>query len=168
MKKIIIINGMGGSGKDTFIKYVAKYTKVINFSSIDKVKEVASYAGWQGKKTEKDRKFLSDLKKLMTDYNDMPFKTMKKVVTEFNKKDNFSKILFLHIREPEEIKRAVTSFKAVTLLIRKPDVPIITSNYSDANVENYNYDYIIINTTLKELDLEAKSFVQQLKFDVKC
>ena len=62
MKNIIIINGTGGSGKDTFVEFVSKYSKVFNFSSVDKVKEVARVIGWSGTKSEKDRKFLSDLK----------------------------------------------------------------------------------------------------------
>ena len=32
-KQIIIINGTGGSGKDTFIEHVSKYAKVFNFSN---------------------------------------------------------------------------------------------------------------------------------------
>ena len=61
-KQIIVINGTGGCGKTTFVELTQKYGKVINFSSVDKVKEVAKLIGWDGKKTEKDRKFLSDLK----------------------------------------------------------------------------------------------------------
>ena len=45
-KKIIVINGTGGSGKDTFVEYVSKYAKVYNFSSVDKVKEIAKLIGW--------------------------------------------------------------------------------------------------------------------------
>ena len=83
-KQRIIINGTGGSGKDTFVEYVAKYTKVFNFSSIDVIKEIGSLQvykkiqglewlaeyGWQGKKTEKDRKFLSELKRIWEEYNE--------------------------------------------------------------------------------------------------
>ena len=30
-KQIVIINGTGGSGKDTFIEFVSKYGKIVNF-----------------------------------------------------------------------------------------------------------------------------------------
>lgn len=40
-KKIIVINGTGGSVKDTFVEYVSKYAKVYNFSLVDKVKDIA-------------------------------------------------------------------------------------------------------------------------------
>ena len=113
-KRIFIINGSGGVGKDTFVELVStelndmlkKFHTVINFSSVDRVKEIAREIGWEGEKLEKDRKFLSDLKILTSEYCDMPFESMKNKVTEFIK-DEESKFLFLHIREPEEITRAV-------------------------------------------------------------
>ena len=37
-KKIFVINGTGGSGKDTFVNFISKYAKVFNVSSVDKVK----------------------------------------------------------------------------------------------------------------------------------
>ena len=155
-KYIIVINGTGGSGKDTFVELVSKYNKVLNFSSVDKVKEIAKIIGWSGTKEEKDRKFLSDLKKLTTEYNDMSFESIKDKVAEFYESDK--EIMFIHIREPEEIKRAVDYFDAKTLLIKREGLDIIKSNYSDANVENYDYDYIISNTTLEKLEDSAKEF----------
>ncbi len=160
-KRIIIINGTGGSGKDTFIEYTSKYCKVFNFSSIDKVKEVAKVIGWEGGKTDKDRKLLSDLKKLTTEYNDMAFESVKEAVEKFKASDD--ELMFIHIREPEEIERAVKAFDAETLLVRRKGYDIITTNYSDANIENYEYDYIIINTSLEDLEKEACKFVEKLK-----
>lgn len=160
-KNIIVINGTGGSGKDTFVEYVSKYAKVYNFSSVDKVKEVAKLIGWTGAKTDKDRKFLSDLKRLTTEYNDMAFVSVKEAVDKFNSSDD--EIMFIHIREPEEIQRAVEAFAAKTLLIKREGLKPINTNSSDLNVENYNYDYTIINTTLENLDRSALKFVQDLK-----
>ena len=101
MKKVIIINGTGGCGKDTFVSLVSKYAKVYNFSSIDAVKELATIIGWDGTKSEKDRKFLSDLKRLTTEYNDFSFNSIKNAYEKFINSDN--EIMFIHIREPEEI-----------------------------------------------------------------
>lgn len=160
-KQIVVINGTGGSGKDTFVEFVSKYAKVFNFSSVDKVKEIARAIGWDGQKTEKDRKFLSDLKRLTTEYNDMAFNSIKQAINSFNDLD--SEIMFIHIREPEEIQRAVSNFGAKTLLVRREGLASITTNYSDASVENYNYDFIIENTTLENLDNLAEQFVEQFK-----
>lgn len=157
-KTIVIINGTGGCGKDTFINYLSKYCKVYNFSSVDKVKEIASIIGWKGTKTDKDRKFLSDLKRLTTEYNDMSFNSIKEAVSIFKKSED--EIMFIHIREPEEIKRAAVTFNAKTLLIKREGLKIITSNYSDASVENYNYDYIVLNDSLENLKKKAKQFIE--------
>lgn len=158
-KNIIIINGTGGSGKDTFVYFCSKYCKVFNFSSIDKIKEVATLMGWDGGKTEKDRKFLADLKLLSSNYNDMPFCSIKKSVDEFENSDK--EIMFIHIREPYEIRRAKEEFKAKTLLIKRIGLDIIKSNISDANVENYDYDFVIENDTLESFEKKAKEFIDK-------
>lgn len=160
-KQIIIINGTGGSGKDTFVEFVSKYAPIMNVSSVDKVKEVAKVIGWNGQKEDKDRKFLSDLKRLTTEYNDMAFVDISEKVEEFKNSDK--EIMFIHIREPEEIDRAVNAFSAKTLLVRRKGLEAITTNYSDASVENYTYDFYIINDTLEQLEEDAKNFAQELK-----
>ena len=160
MKKIVVINGTGGSGKDTFVQYVSKYARVVNFSSVDKVKEVARLVGWDGGKTEKDRKFLSDLKALTSEYNDMPFRSVAEKVEEFRCSDN--QIMFIHIREPENIQRAVNEFGAYSLLVKRLGQANIMSNYSDANVDNYEYNYIIENDTLEDLDKKARDFAHEI------
>lgn len=158
---VIIINGTGGSGKDTFVQFVSKYSRVTNFSSVDKVKSIATIIGWNGQKNEKDRKFLSDLKRLTTEYNDMPFNSIKEAFNIFKNSDN--EILFIHIREPEEIKRAVITFDAKSLLVKRIGLKNISSNSSDADVDNYDYDFIIENDTLENLDNKALQFVKKLK-----
>lgn len=163
-KQIFIINGSGGVGKDAFVSFVSEFTPTMNYSSVNKVKEIAKIIGWDGGKTEKDRKFLSDLKLLCTDYNNMPFNAMAEKVKCFLKSDN--RFLFLHIRECPEIERAKKAFNAKTLLIKRDSVPQITSNMADANVFNYNYDIVIENNgTLKELQAKALSFVCEFQDD---
>ena len=167
-KHIFIINGSGGVGKDTFVELVStelnnklkKFHTVVNFSSVDKVKEIAKEIGWNGKKTERDRKFLSDLKLLTSEYCDMPFKSIKNKVNEFFE-DKESRFLFLHIREPKEIQRAAKEFNAKTILIVRDTIKHITSNMADENVFNYEYDYIIENNgTKEELNNKVKDFVK--------
>ena len=161
MKRLVVINGTGGSGKDTFVTYVSKYAKVFNFSSIDKVKEIAKLIGWDGKKEEKDRKFLSDLKRLTTEYNDMAYNDMKEKIENFMESDD--EIMFIHIREAEEIKRVKDEYNALTILIKREGYDNITTNDSDALVDNYDYDVIINNTSLEDLDRKAKTFALTLQ-----
>lgn len=145
IKCVIIINGIGKSGKDTLVKFVSKHYNVMNESSIDPIKYIASYIGWNGNKSEKSRKFLSDMKKLSIEFNDYPtnylFEKYKKFLNS-NKE-----IMFVHIREPIEIdkfKKKISSH-CITLLIMNKNSPEYLNNDSDDNVSNYNYDFIYNN-----------------------
>lgn len=92
----------------------------------------------------------------------MPFKSMKNKVAEFMN-DEESIFLFLHIREPEEIARAVNEFGAKTILVTRDAVKHIVSNMADENVFNYNYDFVVNNSgTKEELNIKAKDFVQEV------
>lgn len=159
-KRIVIINGVGGSGKDTFVEFCAKHTKVINISSVDKVKEAAKIlVGWNGEKDEKSRKLLVDLKKLSIDYNDYP----TRYILDAHKKflESNANILFIHIREISEIEKLKKILKAETVLLINPRVPKITSNTSDANVADYVYDREIENAgTLEDLEQKAIEFIK--------
>ena len=149
-KKIFITNGMARCGKDTFATFLSEFVPTLKYSSINKIKEIAILCGWDGGKTEKDRKFLSDFKMLTTTYSDMPFKAMQEKVSEFLK-DNVHEVMLIDIREPEEIERAKNAFNAETILIVNDRVDVITSNDGDAGVFDYTYDYIIENNgTLEE------------------
>ena len=162
MKKIYITSGVGRSGKDTFCEFISKYIPTLKYSIVDLPKEAAKILGWDGGKTEKDRRFLSDIMDLSTDYNDAPFKDVLSLVTDFkNKKDYVEyEVLIIDMRDPKDIARAVETFGAETILIRNPNVRKIESNHADRDVENYQYDYIIENDgTLEQLEKVAKLFV---------
>ena len=52
-KKVIIINGTGGSGKDTFVEFCAEFARVTNISSVDPAKAAAKVlVGWEGEKDD--------------------------------------------------------------------------------------------------------------------
>lgn len=168
-KQIFVINGSGGVGKDTFVELMSvelndrlkRFHTVVNFSSVDKVKEIAREIGWDGKKSEKDRKFLSDLKLLTSEYCDMPFKSMRNKVNEFLN-DEESICLFLHIREPEEIKRVADEFGAKSILIVRDSVTHIISNVSDKNVFDYHYDFVIDNNSaIEDLRNKVRQFINK-------
>lgn len=164
-KHIFVVNGMAKSGKDTFANILNEYIPTYKYSSIDKIKEVAKLCGWDGySKTEKDRKFLSDLKMLTNEYSDLAYNDIKERANEFLKSDDVNRFMLIDIREPEAIERFVGEFGAKTILIRNDNVSHIDSNESDKNVYNYDYDYTIFNNgTLEEFrDLIIK-FVNDFK-----
>lgn len=163
MKEIFVINGSGGVGKDTFVEFCEKYCRVKIISSVDKVKEAARIlTGWDGTKDEKSRKLLVDLKQLGIEYNDAPFKYIVQSVQEFE--NNNEEIMFIHIREISEIEKVKKAINAKTILVTNKNIETITSNESDKNVENYEYDFHIKNDgTLEDLDKIANTFVNKLK-----
>jgi hypothetical protein len=158
-KHIFITNGTGGCGKDTFASMVGEVVPTFKFSSIDCVKNIAKLCGWVGGKSEKDRKFLSDLKLLTSAYSDMPFKSIEFAIGGFIESKHYQ-VMFIDIREPNEIERAKIEFGAKTILIKNDRVAPITSNMADANVNNYNYDIVIENNgTLADLRETVQKFV---------
>lgn len=162
MKKIFVINGRPRSGKDTFINFVSKYAKTKNFSSIDKIKELAFKIGWDGKKDYKGRWLLSELKRILSHYNDIPFKVSCEEIEKFLNSDE--EIMFVCIREPEEIEKIVKKYNAETIIVKR-ETDEVLSNDSDRYVEEYtNYTYQLENNEdLEKLETKAKSFVEYLR-----
>ena len=202
IKKIIIINGSGGVGKDAFARRVIEeslklakrtgytteqinngqicnyvidpevYYRSNNISTIDCVKNIAKMFNWDGGKSEKDRKMLSDLKDLLTRYNDFPFKCIVTYIADWLRYDksrandmyNHS-FLFVHCREPKEIERLKNQFPndTFTLLVQNPKIVRIISNHADKEVENYNYDFTVINNSdLRALRKVAIDFYKKI------
>jgi len=145
-KLAVVINGAGGVGKDTLCNFAAEQYKVRNVSSVDPIKDLARQAGWDGDKSDKSRKMLSDLKMLFTQYNDLPLRYITQQYRAFLEGDE--DVLFVHIREPEEIARfvAVDPERIRTLLItRSNKEKHVYQNASDDNVENFQYDGVYDN-----------------------
>lgn len=162
-KHIYITNGVARCGKDTFAKLLNDFVPTIKYSSIDKIKSIAKECGWNGGKTEKDRKFLSDLKCLTSEYSDLPFKDISRFINAFLAVGD-SKVLLIDIREPDEIARAKQEFGAETILIVNQNIPHITSNMADKNVYNYKYDWVVRNNgTINDFRETVKKFAKDRK-----
>ena len=170
--KIVIINGAPRSGKDTFVGFCLDQLKECGhaFSTVDFVKDVAKYCGWNGEKTPKDRKFLSDLKDLLAEWNDVPYQMIRSeiakiyLIAEQYGVDHNKFVIFIHCREPEEINRFVREYGAITVIVRRPDVENVEqTNHADSNVFNYEYDVTIWNgEDLDHLKLAADFFLDKL------
>lgn len=163
-KKVIIINGKGGVGKDTICTIVGIYYNVLTISSIDPIKKIAFQNGWDGTKDEKSRRLLSELKRIFIEFNDLPTKYCVEKYHEFMNND-YHDILFVHIREPEEIDKFRKSVpEAKTLLIRRDTEVGMWHNPSDDCVENYTYDYVYDND--KSLEEMEDDFMKRFKLIV--
>lgn len=162
MKEVLIINGSGGVGKGTFVSALNKALNggVYYDSIVNPIKEAAKTLGWNGEKSEADRKFLSDLKLIVDGYNDGCYGRVKDLVKRFKADEIKGKILCIDMREIEQIKRAKKDFNAKTVLVVRDSVAPITSNVADANVRDYTYDYVIENNgSLIELEKKARKFL---------
>ena len=171
MTRIVIVNGMPETGKTTVQELCREILKGIGWnciieSSVDWVKEIARYAGWNGEKTDCNRKFLSDLKRALTDWDDSVLKHLVSVVDSYHYTGD-DHVIFIDIREPAEIEKAKLAFNASTLLVRRPQVEDNKySNTSDMDVFNYDYDYTIWNNDgLMSLRGECGRFLSKLLLD---
>ena len=164
MKEILIINGSAGVGKDTFVGCLKNFANVYHSSIVNPVKKIAGLIGWNGQKTEKDRKFLSDLKKLIDDYNDKNYEVMAELMQAFRTRETSFDLLCIDMREKEQIERARQEYGAKSVLVRRDSIPHITSNMADAGVFDITYDYYIDNNgTIEELNEKAYKLILLLK-----
>ena len=162
-KTVIVINGAGGVGKDTLCDLAAKHFKVKNISSITPIKNIAKDCGWGGEKDDKARKFLSDLKRTLVEYNDYPTTWAIGEYNDFLSSDE--EVMFVHIRVAQEIEKFVkrTNGSAKTLLVRGGERMKKTAygNASDDLVEAYNYDFYYVNE--KSLDVAEREFCELIE-----
>lgn len=160
---VIVINGPGGSGKDSFVKFCRRLLKkskikVYNISSIDPVKRTARKMGWDGTKDKRSRKFLADLKFLWIIFNDGPTEYLAKEIGQIQ-----IGVIFLHIREPEEIAKIVSRVpNIVTLHLTRNGLETI-GNSSDDETGNFDYSHHIQNDgSLEDLEERARRFLEEL------
>ena len=178
--KIIIINGLGGCGKSTFVKLSKDYccnrwknVRAYEISSIDFVKEVATFCGWDGSKTTKNRIFLHNLKVLLEEWDSVPDKKVFEKIKELRKYQTNS-IFFINIREGYNIDifkslAKEQNYDCLTLIVKNPNIKTNEVPELIEQINNYKYDIIINNNkSLNHLEFLAKNFTQDLvdgKFD---
>ena len=157
-KIVIVINGKGGAGKDTVCDIVSRHYNAVSVSSITPIKEIASQYGWNGEKDNRARRFLADLKKAFSDYNDLPTAYLMDRYSDFMADAN-KEIMFAHIREASEISHfaEIIPTPLITLYIDRPGLGRF-DNDSDDNAAMYEYDYTYQN--VKPLDMLERDFIE--------
>lgn len=178
-QKIFIINGTAGSGKTTFEEFcmatieIEKKQSVILDSIINPVKHIAIKNGWWDgeEKTPKIRKFLSDLKDILTEYDNIPMNELVKRMEDIFLSNQEVSIAFIDMREAADIEKFKEIYSDIydikTVLVRRTgDVEnaATASNHADADVFDYSYDITVFNygdiDKLEETaDLFVKTFI---------
>lgn len=185
-KIIFIINGSGGVGKDTFIRFLGEIIfknggGLYNYSSIEPIFRMYQRLNnkirfkselYRDEKDDQLRYLYSKTKEMLDNYYDFTLKAVSSEIKDFLKKplqdrnNNFSDILFIHVREPENIKKIVNKFGTVfTILVENNNVKLITTNDSDKNVKNYNYDILIENDgDIDSFENTAEQFINRILY----
>ncbi len=163
-KIVIVVNGKGGVGKDTFCEKAGLFFQAKSISAITPIKEIARICGWNGEKDLKSRKFLADLKQLLVDYNGYPNRYLEGEYRRFL--DSEWETLFVHIREADQIADFLRRIpgKKLALLVRSARLSSAHyGNAADDEVEAYDYDAVFQNDcTLEELPGAADRFLTEL------
>lgn len=171
MIHLILINGLSGVGKDTFIEQVreagygveGKFT-VYNYHHSDLAKDTLIYLGWDGVRDFKTRELLKKLTAFAdnTGANLRAFTETIHSIIKFTEED--TALVFYHAREKEFIDRLKAEFEGMsvvtvhTLLIKRKG-----ANQEPAcwyNIEDKDYNTIINNNgTVEELKDVAKTYL---------
>lgn len=148
-KLIVIINGAPLSGKDTLVEAVSDVYPTLNISSVDLVKQAARLLMWDGvTKDIQSRKFLAELKQLSVNYNDAPTKDLIHKTKEFLN-TNYYRVLFVHIREQEEIDKYLKTltdnfskvdYKFNILKILISNDKLLKTDWDNASDNSENFD----------------------------
>lgn len=176
--KVYIINGSGGSGKDTFCDLVwlamnemDPHCLVHKYYTSAPAKKWASLMGWDEKtKQPMDRRFLCELKDMLDYWSNITHKYLLEKINNSCSLTSFNrKILFLHAREDKDIawiksycfqnKFYCKTIKVVREVLNENNK---YGNHADDGVKKSGiaYDYIIDNNGTKtDLQKEVYNFI---------
>ncbi len=177
--RVFCVNGVALAGKDSFTERVANHfqrLEVKTCSTIDPVKaEYRNFFGWDGTKTPVHRKNLNVLKRIWIETSDGPMRYLENVI---NHNKSFVKILFVMVREFEEMEKSKNlalslGCSAYTLEVVRDglDIPPVEQEFLDSHPKDYQYDFEIYNPTVQSfpylpaLDTAAATFATMFKHE---
>ena len=184
-KAIVVINGKGGIGKDTLIDALARTdTRVYNASSIDPIKKMCSGLNRKNVKDLAYRSLLSKMKQAVDTYyeaeNGISYTTkyLINAMTLWHTQTDIHapeySVMFIHIREPENIRAFIQEAAKklglwndndtilTTLLVKSERSLKIYGNSSDDDVDKFDYDYTFTSNGTVEEDSER--FVEFIRY----
>jgi hypothetical protein len=172
---IIIINGVGGSGKNTLIDLAKEqlpkpFKNCFSLAISSFAKEIMkNHFGWDGvSKTKIERNILSVLTDFGNEYGDLP---MKKIVSFCKENNTEENLIFVEIRQIDKIKKMKNIFgeECKTICVTRYDskgsiVKCSAKNYTDSlnYILDYNYDFYLNNVENKKEEM-VEDFIFYLK-----
>jgi len=164
--RVICVNGLSRSGKDSFIRFVKDRAYSVTHSTIDTVKSALIETGMLHpfNKTEKERAFLTAVKQAWIEYSDGPFKEVLEKVKDIERTYKFMNnidhvFLFVQVREPSEMMKLAKHFwdSITTVLVERTGIEV---QPGDEDVYEWNYDFFVKNDgSLEDLEKEADRFI---------
>ena len=176
---IILINGCGGSGKDTFVQLVTESlleqktdVAVYNVSTIDPIRKIEkTLATLNGEPYISDknchRKACAELKKIWDEQYDGSFKYLKPILERYDimcYNTEEAAVVFIHVREPHNLQRLYdahangslvphcSEWDITSVLLYGRTNPEDFDNSSDRDVENFEYEVYIDNDASKPIE----------------
>lgn len=159
---VLAIMGKAGSGKDTAAYYLSKLlpNKVQRYAFANKLKQVASMMGWDGKKDTKGRKLLQDLGTIGREY-------IKDIWVDYVivqiLLDSPKIAVITDVRYPNEIYRLENFFnKVYTIRVigRQYDLGLNGQHSSENSLNDFLEDITLDNSgTKEELQERIKSLI---------
>lgn len=183
---VCILNGTGGSGKDTFASMCkeAGLYNAVHYSTINPVKKAAdvlisfdsrdNVLSDVANKRESYRLLLHNIKMAWSEFSNGSTHYICNLITDIvadiaTKRIENPVVIFVDVREPAEIERlqrAITEIGliAIAVLIQGMVDPKTHDNDGDRNVSDYKYDYVIENVpgNMNALKMEACIFTSKV------
>ncbi len=171
MKKVIVINGPGTSGKGTFIRTIRAMLSqagipVYSFSSIFPIKhDMVTKGEWDEKyKDEDSRNLMISRKAEMIAQGDIPLRYLIDSI-----KSQEGGVFFVHIREKDEIEKFIETaevelgIKPLTMHYDREGKEVINTTAENGTREFTNYDYdIVVTDGLSSVREAAVKFVREI------
>lgn len=185
---VVIINGCGGCGKDTFetmvqdeLYHLENFIDQYHVSTIDPIREIdKELATINGEPYSKDknahRKAMAQLKRVWDENYDGSFKYLQRILNVYDamhSSEGKRAVVFVHVREPENIQNIYfrhrlglltdtnDDWDVTSVLIYGRTSPDDFDNSADRCVENFMYETYINNSgNLEELHKRAKAYAE--------
>ena len=176
---IILMNGCGGSGKDTFEQMVTESlleqktdVAVYHVSTIDPIREIEkTLATLNGEPYIQDkdchRKACAELKRIWDEQYHGSFKYLKPILECYDTmcyNTQEAAVVFIHVREPHNLQRLYdahadgslvphcSEWDITSVLLYGRTNPEDFDNTSDRDVENFEYEVYIDNDASKPIE----------------